>query len=157
MMVVLDYLLPSFYAFCACLGFCIIFNVRGLGILICATGSGLAWLAYLLSALVVGENDIVQSFWAAVFLSLYAEVMARYRKAPVTGYLLIGFLPLVPGSGIYYAMEYALNGETELALSTGLHTLGIAASLAAGVLMVSSLVRMYTAWRRNKKASPNGR
>lgn len=146
-MAFLDYFLPSLYAFLACIGFCVIFNVRGFGILICSLGGGLSWLVYLLSGLLVGQSEILQSFWAAVFLSLYAELMARHRKCPVTGYLLIGFLPLVPGGGIYYSMEYTLNGETELGLATGLHTLGIAAALAVGVLLVSSLVRMHSTWK----------
>ena len=81
--------------------------------------------------------------------------MARIRKCPVTGYLLVAIFPLVPGGGIYYTMEHAINGETEVFLSSFLHTLGIAGALAVGVLMVSSSVRMWTSYhvsrhRRNQ-------
>lgn len=144
--------LPCFYSFAACLGFCVLFNIRGLGAILCSLGGALAWLVYLLIGPLSGYNDLIQYFWAAVFLSAYSEGMARVRKCPVTGYLLTAFIPLVPGAGIYNMMESALNGKTEQFLTTGLHTLSIAGSLAVGVLVVSSLVRMYKAFRRRRRA-----
>lgn len=77
-------------------------------------------------------NDIIQSFFAALVISAWSEVMARLRKCPVTSYLLVALFPLVPGGGIYYTMEHALNGDTELFLDTLMHTLGLAGALASG-------------------------
>ena len=65
------------------------------------------------------------------------------RSKPATGYLLVALFPLVPGGGIYYTMEYCIAGNTDLFLETGLHTLGVAGVLALGVLLVSSVVRMF--------------
>lgn len=59
--------------------------------------------------------------------------------------------PLVPGAGIYSAMEYALHGDTEMFLAQGLHTLGIACCLAVGVLVMSSIVRMIITFRLNRR------
>lgn len=143
------YLLPCVYAFVACIPFCILFNIHGLGILICSIGGALGWLVYLLSAPLVW-SDIMQSFVAALAISIYSEIMARIRKCPVTGYLLVAFFPLVPGGGIYYAMEHAIAGETELFLNVLLHTLGLAGALAVGVLLVSSFVRMINSLRRRR-------
>ena len=80
----LDWFLPCFYAFAACLGFCVPFNIRGLGAVICSLGGGLAWLVYLIAGPLTGYHDLMQYFWAAVFLSAYSEGMARVRKCPVT-------------------------------------------------------------------------
>lgn len=148
----LDWFLPCFYAFVACLGFCVLFNIRGLGAVLCSLGGALAWLVYLLCGPLTGGSDILPYFWAAVFLSAYSEGMARLRKCPATGYLLIAFIPLVPGAGIYNMMEAALAGDTENFLTTGLHTLTIAGALAVGVLIVSSLVRMYRMFQRRRRA-----
>jgi len=142
------YVLPFLFAFVASAGFAVIFNNHGLGIFICALGGGLGWLTYLLTAPIL-HSEISQSFAAAVSISIYAEVMARVRKCPVTGYLLVAFFPLVPGGGIYYTMEHAINGEIDLFLTSFLHTLGIAGALAMGVLTVSSSVRLGSAWRRH--------
>ena len=152
MELVQTYLLPCLYAFVACIGFSVLCNIHGLGILICAVGGGLGGLVYLAAAPVF-HSDLLQSFAAAVFISAYSEIMARIRKCPVTAYLLVAFFPLVPGGGIYYAMEHAINGETDLFLNVLFHTLGLAGSLAVGVLLVSSLVRLINSYlyRRHQK------
>ena len=94
------YLLPSVYAFAACVAFTFVFNIHGWGKLICGVGGAIGWLVYLLC----GE-DILAAFIAAVSIGIFSEVMARVRRCPVTGYLLVALLPLVPGGGIYYAMS----------------------------------------------------
>lgn len=143
------YFLPCLWAFLACAGFCVIFNIRT-GVLICCFGGALGWLVYLLTMLAFG-NDLVCNFLAAMAISLYSEIMARIRKCPVTGYLLVSFFPLVPGAGIYYTMQYVLQGDTEMFVQSGLHILGIAGCLALGVLVMSSLVRMVITFRKNRR------
>ena len=142
-----DFLLPVVFAFAASGAFAVIYNIRGPGILICAIGGGLAWFSYLLCAPLL-QSDIAQTFAASLVISLYAEVMARIRKCPVTGYLLVAIFPLVPGGGIYYTMEHAMAGEVDAFLSSFLHTLGLAGAIAVGVLLVSSAVRLWTVFRR---------
>lgn len=143
------YILPCVWAFLACIPFCILFNIHT-GVLICAGGGALGWLVFLLTGPLF-HSDLLQMFVAAVAISAYSEIMARIRKCPVTGYLLVAFFPLVPGGGIYYTMEHAINGETELFLESFLHTLGLAGSLAVGVLLVSSFVRMINALRTRRQ------
>ena len=144
------YLLPCVYAFLACIGFSMLFNIHGAGMLICAGGGALGWLCYLLTAPLV-HSDIIQSFFAALVISAYSECMARVFKAPVTGFLILSILPLVPGNGIYYTMEHALNGDTELFLDTLMHTLGLAGALAVGVLLVASVVRLFTTYQSRRR------
>ena len=90
--------------------------------------------------LLAGET-ILAGFLAAMAISLFSEVMARIRRCPVTGYLLVALLPLVPGGGIYYAMSYCLEGDNQQFLNALLETLGMAAALAVGVILASALFR----------------
>ena len=143
----MDIFLPVFCSFVACLCFSVIYNIRGGGVLICAFGGALGWSIYLLTSPLF-HDDIAQTFVSALVISAYAEVMARIRKCPVTGYLLVAIFPLVPGGGIYYTMEHAMGGETDACLASFLHTLGLAGAIAVGVLLVSSAVRMWTTFRR---------
>lgn len=143
--------LPILCAFVGSGGFAVIYNIHGSGILICAFGGALGWLTYLLSAPLL-QSSIAQTFAAALVISAYAEIMARIRKCPVTGYLLVAIFPLVPGGGIYYTMEYAIRGEIDAFLASFLHTLGLAGAIAVGVLLVSSLVRMWSIFRRRAAA-----
>ena len=145
-----DFILPCLCAFAGCLGFCLLFNTHGVGMLICSFGGMLGWMTYLLTAPLV-QSDIIRSFFAALVISVWSEVMARLRRCPVTSYLLIALFPLVPGGGIYYTMEHAIAGETQAFLDSLLHTLGLAGALAVGVLMVASVVRLFSARRVRRR------
>jgi len=129
-------LLPCLCAFLACLGFTLVFNIHGVGKLICSMGGALGWLIYLLAG-----STIFAAFLASAAVGLYSETMARLRRCPATGYLLVALLPLVPGGGIYYAMSYCVAGDTQRFLNTLLHTFGIASALAVGAMMTASLFR----------------
>ena len=77
---------------------------------------------------------------AAAFV-IVAEMLSRGRLSTVTGSVLVALLALVPGGGIYYAMHYCVSGDTEQFLNTLLHTFGMAAALAVGAMLASSLFR----------------
>lgn len=147
--------LPCFYAFVACVGFCLLYNIRGFGIVLCSLGGSLGWLAYLLARR-AGLDSAMASFLAGMAIAAYAEIMARLRKCPASGYLLLAFFPLVPGAGVYYTMQAYFVGDNERFLAQGRETLGIAGGLAIGVLVVSALVRMINhniEKRRNRHAA----
>lgn len=131
-----EYVLPCLCAFFACVGFTLIFNIHGTGKLIAGAGGALGWLVYLLAG-----STIFAAFLAAASIGVFAEIMSRVRRCPVTGYVLVALLPLVPGGGIYYAMRHCVTGETEAFLNTLLHTLGMAAALAVGAMLASSVFR----------------
>lgn len=149
------FLLPCVYAFIACTGFCLLYNIRGFGIILCSLGGSLGWLVYLL-AQETGGSGAVAAFLAGLAIAAYAEVMARIRRCPASGYLLIAFFPLVPGGGVYYTMVAFFNGDTERFMSVGRETLGVAGGLAIGVLLVSSLVRMlnHILEKRRRRHAP---
>ena len=81
--------------------------------------------------------------------AVYAETMARVRRCPAMPYLVIAILPMLPGAGVYYTMTLGLEGKTMEAVAKGLETLGIAGSLAVGILLVSTVFRLVT-WRGEK-------
>lgn len=139
-----EWVLPCLYSFGACIGFCLLFNVHGPGMLICGGGGALGWLVYLLMGL-CSATIFPRYLAAAVAITLYSEWMARVRRCPVTSYLIIALLPLVPGGGIYHAMRYSLSGDNQQFLATLLNVFGIAGTLALGALLASSAVRLILA------------
>lgn len=145
-----ELLLPCLYAFLASVAFAVLFNIHGFGIVICGIGGTLGWLAYLLT-FPYYQSPILPNFFAGLTISIFAEIMSRVRKCPVTGYLLVAFFPLVPGGGIYYTMNYFLNGQSDLAMAKGLETLGIAGAIAIGVFLASSLMRLIFAIRNHHR------
>ena len=157
-----QYVLPCLCAFAGCIGFTLVFNIHGPGKLIAAVAmlreknADAAILTTPWDQL--AGKTILAGFFAAMAISLFSEVMARIRRCPVTGYQLVALLPLVPGGGIYYAMGYCLEGDTEQFLSALLGTLGMAAALAVGVILASSLFRaVFPRLARVPKRMPSGR
>ena len=127
--------------FVGCCGFCILFNVHGRGCVLCIIGGVATWMLYLLWG-ALGCDIYAANLFAALFAALYAEVMARVRKCPSMPYLVITILPLLPGAGVYYTMSLGLEGNMMDAVAKGLETIGVAGSLAVGILLVSSVFRI---------------
>lgn len=138
------------FAFIGCVGFAILFNVHGPGGLLCALGGALAWAVYLI-VLEISGSEITGYFWSALFSSLYSEVMARIRKYPAISYLVISIFPMIPGAGVYYTMNYAVQGQMDLFASKGMFTVAIAGIIAVGILLGSTGFRMYSDWKLHKK------
>ncbi len=135
-------LLDSLFSGLACVGFSVVFNIRKPShVFFSSLGGFLSWAVYLLAEPL--GSDLFRYFLATIVISVYSEAMARVFKSPVTTFLLVSLFPLVPGGGIYYTMEHCISGDTAAFIETGLHTLGIAGSLAVGILLVSSLTRLW--------------
>ena len=138
------------FAFIGCLGFAFIFNVHGKGMLLCALGGALSWAVYLIALELTG-SELTGYFWSALFSSLYSEIMARIRKYPAISYLVISIFPMIPGAGVYYTMNYAVQGQMDLFATKGMFTAGIAGIMAVGILLGSTVFRMYSDWKNSKK------
>ena len=138
------------FCFLGCIGFCILFNIHDLGVIICSFGGTLVWAVYLLAEGLTG-SAILGYFFGAVFASVYSEVMARIRKFPAITYLVIAIFPLIPGAGVYYTMNHAVRGDMDLFASQGMYTAAIAGIMAIGILLVSTSVRIYQVWKTTRK------
>ena len=139
----MDTFLPCFYAFLACFFFSFIFEVKKPAVLFLASAIGAAgWAAFLLMAPI--GSEVARYFLATVLVTVLSDVLARTMKVPATVFLLVGIIPLVPGGGLYYAMEYLINGDFAASMQKGVQTAAYAGAIAVGVSMVSSLTRILT-------------
>lgn len=130
-------------AFVGCVGFFILFNIHGVGGFLCAFGGLLTWVAYRTMVL-LGSGEIWAYFIATMVAAIYSESMARIRKYPAISYLLISIFPLIPGAGIYYAVNYAVRGDISNFTDKLLNTIAVAGVMAVGILIVSTTVRMIS-------------
>lgn len=137
-------------SFIGCVGFAMYWNVHSWGVPLCSLGGALTWAAYLI-AIRMGCGIVGANFWATVVASIYSEIMARVRKYPAITYLVVSLFPLLPGAGIYYTTSYILQKNSELAWAKGGETAGIAGALAVGILLVSTVVRLYYTQRSRRK------
>ena len=69
--------------------------------------------------------------------------MARVRKYPTICYLVVSIIPLIPGASLYYTMQQAVDGAMDRFVSQGLFTAEVTGIMAASIILISSLVRMF--------------
>ena len=110
----------------------------------------MSWAIYLI-VVRTGNSDILGYFWSALFASVYSEIMARIRKYPAISYLVISIFPMIPGAGVYYTMNYAVQGQMDLFASKGMFTAAIAGIMAVGILLGSTVFRMYSDYKTQKR------
>jgi uncharacterized membrane protein YjjP (DUF1212 family) len=131
------------------LGFGLMFNMHGRGIPFALLGSVISWPVCVL-CMRLGLAEPIAYLIAAAVSCFYAEIMARIRKFPATSYLMCALVPLIPGSGIYYTMDFIRRGMLPEAYDKGMLTAAIAGSMAVGVLLVSTGFRMWGVWKANR-------
>ena len=132
-----------------CTGFTILFNIHGRGSFLCVLGGGLTWAAYGITFMLT-QNDIAGYFVGTLFAATYAEIMARVRKCPAIAYLVVSLFPLIPGASIYYTTMEVITGNMSEFARLGTHTIAIAGALAVGILMVSTLFRLFGTVQHHK-------
>ena len=131
------------------IGFCFLFNIHQLGIVFCTVGGILTWIIHCL-AVMLGLDEMGAVLVASIFAAVYAEIMARRRKCPAIGYLILGLISLIPGSSLYYTINHLLQKEMTQFTERGLKTVAIAGLMAAGILLVSTSVRMINEGKKHR-------
>ncbi len=131
-------------AFLGSIGFSILFNVRGSKLFIAGLGGALSWGLYLALGPVL-SSDSIKYFIASLFVTIYAEAFARIKKSPTTSFLVPGFIPLIPGGALYNTMKYALHNDWSLFADKASYTVQLALAIAAGIVAISSFMRMVNA------------
>ena len=126
------------------LGFNILFHLQGKKLVLATVGGTLSWTVFLaLEPILPGEAT--RYLLAAAAVTVYGEILARLEKTPTTTFLVPSIIPLIPGSALYYTMNYALNKQWSSFLQQAFYTLQLALSLAVGIIAVTTVVRLITA------------
>ncbi|HBA03286.1 MAG TPA: hypothetical protein DCW51_04595 [Clostridium sp.] len=129
------------YAFIVSLGFGVLFNVRDKNLFFAALGGAVGWFFYSLT-MNLSNSSILAMLIASISISIYAEIFSRVLKNPVTLFLVCSLIPLVPGSGMYYTVFEAVEGNVFGSLNNGIETLSLAGVIAVGIILVSTLSRL---------------
>lgn len=137
------------------LGFNLLFHIRGKKLVFATLGGVISWSVFLsLEPLLPGET--IRYFLSAATITVYGELMARWRKTPTTTFLVPSIIPLIPGSALYYTMNYALNKQWTVFLHQAFYTLQLALALAVGIISVTTVVRLIAVTVRKIKKAEKG-
>ena len=125
-------------------GFNILFHIRGRKLWLSTLGGLISWAVFL-ALEPVHNGEAIRYMISASVITVYAEIMARVMKTPTTTFLVPSIVPLIPGSALYYTMNYALNKQWSIFAQQAFYTLQLAFSLAAGIIAVTTLMRIFQA------------
>ncbi|MBO5294184.1 MAG: threonine/serine exporter family protein [Clostridia bacterium] len=128
-------------SFVGAVGFAILFGQHGRQIPLAGVGSALVWFFCLAVQWCGGELHL-GVFVAALLGSFYSELLAELLKVPKTVFLFSVLISLIPGSDLYLAMRYAIEGNVELFLTHGIRTLTIAFAIALGIIVMVVLTQI---------------
>ncbi|MBQ4076030.1 MAG: threonine/serine exporter family protein [Clostridia bacterium] len=92
------------------------------------------------------DQSTMGYFLASLLIGVLCEICARIMKRAATLFMTAAIIPLVPGVGLYRTMRYIVEGNAQMALSTGTATLlglcGIALALTVSTVLFANLRRI---------------
>lgn len=124
------------------LGFAFLFNVRRKFLPWCALNGAAGWIVYL-SSIYMGFDIFYASLFSTLWISAYAEVLARVMKTPAPSFLIVGLIPLVPGAPLYRAMRAFFQGDTAAFKLHSDITLRYILGIAVGICLVYSFQSIF--------------
>ena len=116
-------------------GFAMIFRLPFRYLPLAALGGLLNWGSYL-GCFALSGALFLSCFVASALSALYAELLAKYLRAPTTLFLIPAVIPSIPGSNLYYTMFGVVRGDWGYAAKNALLTAEYALALAAGMSIV---------------------
>lgn len=143
-------MIQIFASFVGAIGFALLFGQHGRQIPLAGLGSAVVWLCCLAVQWCGGDLHL-GVFAAALFGSFYSELLAEVLKVPKTVFLFSVLISLVPGSDLYLAMRFAIEGDVTLFLAHGIRTLTISLAIAVGIIVMVVFTQIKRLIRQQKK------
>jgi len=133
-------IIQSLAAFLGTILFSVFFNISRKELIFCGLNGITGWFSYLV--IVQLTNSVVLgSLVATIIVCIIAQILAKIRKNPVTVFQIAGIIPLVPGLGMYQTLYAIVINDYASALNHLVTTVEIAAAIAIGMLMITSLYK----------------
>ena len=133
------------------LGFAMLFKMKA-KYLIYISVCGFVSYGIYLSVLFLGYSEILAAFASASFVAIASEILARVLKAPTVIFTVVGIVPIVPGSALYYSMRNLLLRDIDGFFDSLKSACTITAGIVFGIVAISALMKLLTSLkRRNRK------
>lgn len=119
----------------ACVGFAYWFNVKGIQVLYSGIGAFFTWAVYSVCFEMTNSN-FQATLFGAIFVAIFAQIMARVNRAPSTIFLCVCVFPLVPGPNLYYMMYYLVLENYKVAKEEAVTLVLTCVGIALGFIVV---------------------
>ncbi len=122
--------------------FGIIFNLTGKKLFYSSFAGGLGWFSYLLFFNEFHFTKTASFLISAIIITVFAEIIGKWKRVTVTSTLIPALIPLVPGGGIYYTMSFLVENKFQESLEKGRETIFLTVALAIGIFLVSTFTQI---------------
>ena len=144
----IDFLIALVASFPASIGFAVIFKIHPRHLLLGGVVGVISYAVYYTVDFFTGAVFLA-ALVSTAFVTLFAEIAARARRAPTIVFLIPGVIPTVPGGALYMSMRYMLEGDWATSSSYLMTVLLICLGIASGIVGVSAV---FGSIRDRKKA-----
>ena len=124
----------------ACVGFALVFKVRGRQVMYSGIGAFITWGIYAL-VFEIKPSNFLATLVAAVFVAFYAFIMSRVNKAPSTIFLTASVFPLIPGPNLFYMMYGFASKDASMAINETIVLVVTCLAIAFGFNIVDIATR----------------
>ena len=128
-------------AFLAILCFAIMLETPKKYIVFAGIVGAVGWFVFLFAGK-MGASEVFATFLSALTIAFISHVFARVFKTPVTGFLIAGILPTVPGAGMYHIGYYLFHRDMDMMAYYITSVLQIAGVIAAAIFIVDGIFRL---------------
>ena len=137
---IIDFLILLAASTVGTLGIALLFGVEYKKLPWALLGSVISCAAYEIT-FYFGGGFFLSAFVAAGLVAAYSDLFAHILKTPATVLIILGIVPLVPGSMLYYTVLGAVNSDMVMFSEKGKGALLVAAGLALGLIVVTAISR----------------
>lgn len=131
------------------MGFAFFFNVRRKHVAIAVVGGLVAWVIFYICTNLLG-GVFIPCVLASTFAAIYAEALSRKLKVPNAVFFTIAVISMVPGRGLYYTMNSAVNADFASCAMYAQSTLMYAAGIAVGICLIAAIVQIWDNWKAER-------
>lgn len=144
------YVIQIIFAFLGTLGFSLLFQVPKKLLFWTSFGGIVSWSVYLSLQYLFG-GLFLPYMLLAVAAAIYAEIMARIMKVPMTTFLILALIPAIPGGSLYYTMCSVVSKDWVNAQMNGYNTLQYALAIAVGISIIWAIGGIAARIKKEKK------
>lgn len=106
----------------------------------------IGWLGY--EIYLLAGSGLLAFFVSGVFVGILCELVARKVRRTTTLFLISSIIPTVPGLGLYRTMMALSEKKIDLALKTGLDTIGGIGALALALTLTTLIFSIIRPLKR---------
>ena len=129
------------------LGFAMLFKMKA-KYLIYISVCGFVSYGIYLSVLFLGYSEILAAFASASLVAIASEILARVLKAPTVIFTVVGIVPIVPGSALYYSMRNLLLRDIDGFFDSLKSACSITAGIVFGIVAISAIIKLLTSLKK---------